>query len=499
MADYEGAYRFDGFTFEQSRGALRGPDGGILPLRRKTVTLLVHLLENPRRILSRSDLLDRLWPGVAVTDDSLTQCMSELRQVFGERAAHILRTVPRQGYVMEAAVERQEAPPAQLPRSGELVSLRRASVALMPFEHPTADPSCKALATSLAGELRAELATFEELRLAPTTQSTAYRVHGEIRPSGSTLRVLVSLQTGDGTTLWVDRLDVPRGGEAELDDLAVGEIAVSLARRINGEDLLRARDADPASLSARQLRLLGADHHQRATEEDTLLAWNLLERAVALDPGFALAYAWLSYAVQRGWTYGWGPIGGNAARDRALVLAQQAVQIEPGSALCQSRLAWILLLHGRCQEAAATAHRAVAGQRNAPWEVWTTAGEVLALAGEPEAAIVLVRRALAQDPQCSPLTRAVLGRALLLAGRPGEALPELQWCAGQLRHHHPTFDALVVAATETGQFTIARDALSSLRQMPMLVAAEIRWLLCRSADIKRYQRAFAIMEKTPVP
>lgn len=492
---HDWTYRFDDFVFEQSRGTLRGPDGVHLPLRPKAVTLLVHLLDNPGRLLHRSDLLDRLWPDVTVTDDSLTQCVSELRQVLGKRAAHVLRTVPRQGYVMEAIVERQGAMAAQASRSSELVGLRRAAVVLLPFEHPSVDPSCQGFAASLAAELRAELATFEELRLAPASHPTAYRVHGEVWPSGGTFRVVVSLQTPDGTTLWADRFSVPRGGETELGDLAIGRLAVSLARCVNREDLLGARDADPASLSARQLCLLGADHHQRATEKDTLLAWTLLERAVALDPGFALAYAWLSYAVQRAWTYGWGPMGAEVARGRALVLAQQAVQIEPGSALCQGRLAWILLLHGRCQEAAATAHRAVAGQRNAPWEVWTTAAEVLALAGEPEEAILLVRRALAQDPQCSPLTRAVLGRALLLAGRPGEALPELQWCTGQLRHHHPTFDALVVAATEAGHPEIARDALSNLRQMPTLIAPGVRWLLCRPADLERYQRAFAIAEQ----
>ena len=82
---------------------------------------------------------------------------------------------------------------------------------------------------------------------------------------------------------------------------------MNLARQVNREDLLRARDAEPSSLCARQLRLLGADHFQRATEADTLLAWDMLERAITLDPGFAMPYAWLSYTVQRGYTYGWGP------------------------------------------------------------------------------------------------------------------------------------------------------------------------------------------------
>ena len=485
----DATYRFNGFVFERARSTLRGPDGADLPLRPKALALLVHLLGNPGRLLRRDHLLDQLWPGVTVTDDSLTQCVSELRQAFGERASHILRTVPRQGYIMAATVECQAAASPAASGQADLVMLRRAPIALLPFECPGPDPACQHHSASLASDLLGELAAFEELRLVPAAHPTAYRVRGEVRSSGGALRVLVRLEANDGTTLWADRVESPR--DAEPEDAAVGKLAVNLARRVNREDLLRARDADPASLSPRQLRLLGADHFQHATEADTLLAWTMLERAIALDPGYAMPYAWLSYTVQRAYTYGWGPMDAEGARDRALVLAQRAVQLEPGSALCQSRLAWALLVHERWQEAAATAHRAVAGQRNAPWEVWTTAAEVLAHAGEPDEAIVQTRRALMQDPLCPPVTRSVLGGALLLAGYPDQALLELQWCAGQLPQHHPTFDALVVAATEAGQPKIARDALAALERMQPLNAPEVRWLLCRATDIERYRRAFA--------
>ena len=130
---------------------------------------------------------------MTVTDDSLTQCVSELRQVFGERAPHILRTVPRQGYVMAATIECQAATPAPASRSADLACLRRAPLALLPFECPGPNPACQHLAASLAADLRGELTTFEELRLVPATHPTAYRVHGEVRLSGSTLRVLVCL------------------------------------------------------------------------------------------------------------------------------------------------------------------------------------------------------------------------------------------------------------------------------------------------------------------
>ncbi len=399
------------------------------------------------------------------------------------------RSQPQQPLAATAECQAAATPAAS--RQADLVLRRRALVALLPFDCPGPDPACQRLAANLASDLLGELAEFEELRLVPAAHPTAYRVRGEVRSSGGALRILVRLEAADGTTLWSDRLDAPRGGDAEPDDAAVGRLAVNLARRVNREDLLRARDADPASLSARQLRLLGADYHQRATEADTLLALDVLERAVALDPGFAMPYAWLSYTVQRAFTHGWGPLDPAVARARTLALAQRAVQLEPGSALCLGRLAYALVLQGRCQDAAAAAHRAVADRRNAPWEVWTTAADVLVYVGEPEEAVVLVRRAVVQDPLCPPMTRGVLGRALLLAGHPDKAIPELQWCGTQLPHYYPAFDALVVAATEAGRPELARDAMADLRRLQPFNPPEVRWLLCRPADIERYRRAFA--------
>jgi DNA-binding winged helix-turn-helix (wHTH) protein len=94
------AYGFDLFRLDLSRAVLRGPDGAERHLRPKAFALLWHLLDNAGRLIGREDLLDALWPGLSVTDDSLTQCVSEIRQALGDRAGHVLRTVPRRGYVL---------------------------------------------------------------------------------------------------------------------------------------------------------------------------------------------------------------------------------------------------------------------------------------------------------------------------------------------------------------------------------------------------------------
>ena len=70
----------------------------------------------PGRVLSKPELLDAVWPGVIVTDDSLSQCVNELRAALGESGQRLLKTVPRRGYMLDATV-RVEARPAAPARS----------------------------------------------------------------------------------------------------------------------------------------------------------------------------------------------------------------------------------------------------------------------------------------------------------------------------------------------------------------------------------------------
>jgi DNA-binding winged helix-turn-helix (wHTH) protein len=62
-------------------------------------------VQNPARLHGRAELLETLWPNVVVPDDSLTQCVSDLRHAFGERASRVLKTLPRRGYVLTAEVQ----------------------------------------------------------------------------------------------------------------------------------------------------------------------------------------------------------------------------------------------------------------------------------------------------------------------------------------------------------------------------------------------------------
>jgi predicted ATPase/DNA-binding winged helix-turn-helix (wHTH) protein len=100
-------YGFGGFTLDVSRGMVRKADGEV-KLRPKVYDALLYLLQNRGRLISKEELIHELWPDSFVTEDSLVQCMVELRRALSDGAQEIVRTVPRKGYEFTAAVTTHE-------------------------------------------------------------------------------------------------------------------------------------------------------------------------------------------------------------------------------------------------------------------------------------------------------------------------------------------------------------------------------------------------------
>ena len=101
-------YAFEGYTLDLSRGCLRGASGEI-ELRPKSFELLRYLIENAGRLVSKDELVKAVWPNVIVGDDSLAQCISDLRHALSDSKRRIIKTVPRRGYLFAAPVQMPDA------------------------------------------------------------------------------------------------------------------------------------------------------------------------------------------------------------------------------------------------------------------------------------------------------------------------------------------------------------------------------------------------------
>jgi DNA-binding winged helix-turn-helix (wHTH) protein/TolB-like protein/Tfp pilus assembly protein PilF len=96
-----GVLRFAGFDVDLGRGELR-VGGASVSLRPKTFALLAYLAARPGRLLTKDELIEAVWPDVTVTDDSLVQCVSEVRAALRDDGQGLIKTVPRRGYLFEA-------------------------------------------------------------------------------------------------------------------------------------------------------------------------------------------------------------------------------------------------------------------------------------------------------------------------------------------------------------------------------------------------------------
>lgn len=95
---------FDGFTLNLTRGCLLGMDRQEIKLRPKSFEVLKYLAHNSDRLVSKDELMSAVWPNTAVTDDSLVQCLIEVRRALSDSEQRIVKTVPRRGYVFQSEV-----------------------------------------------------------------------------------------------------------------------------------------------------------------------------------------------------------------------------------------------------------------------------------------------------------------------------------------------------------------------------------------------------------
>src|SRR5690349_16998309 len=151
---------FEGYTLDSARRSL-SRDGRVLTLRPQAMEVLCHLARRAGRPVSKAELFEAVWPGISVTDDSLVQCVRDIRRVLRDRHRRIVKTVPRVGYLFAGLVsatdederarapERSHAAPSSAVPMRPIVTVARFSD-LSGERAPFADGIAEDLVTSLS-------------------------------------------------------------------------------------------------------------------------------------------------------------------------------------------------------------------------------------------------------------------------------------------------------------------------------------------------------------
>ncbi|HWK94474.1 MAG TPA: winged helix-turn-helix domain-containing protein [Pseudolabrys sp.] len=106
--------RFAGFEIDSQRADLRRPDGEAVRLRPKPFTMLQFLASNAGRVVGKQELMNAVWPSVVVSEDSLFQCVREIRAAIGDERRQILKVISGRGYLLDAEVETVATPSIEL-------------------------------------------------------------------------------------------------------------------------------------------------------------------------------------------------------------------------------------------------------------------------------------------------------------------------------------------------------------------------------------------------
>ncbi len=324
-----------------------------------------------------------------------------------------------------------------------------ASIAVLPFVNRSRDEEDEYFSDGLADELLTMLAKIRGLRVAARTSSFHFKgrdttiaevgsvlnvatvLEGSVRKAGQRVRISVQLvKVSDGYHLWSETYDrtledifavqddIAQSVVKELRTALLGEAADSEASGEAKAEVAKAAKGRATDPEAHRLYLLARHLIERRTREDTAKGIGYLKQALALDPGFALAWAKLGGAYASEGSLGWVPVSEGYGRAREAV--ERSLALEPDLAEGHAQLGWIQM-HQDWDWRGAEASFA-RGLELAPGSAFVLRGAgVLARSqGRFGEATGLIHRAVEQDPLGSDAYHN-LGFALEAADRFAEA------------------------------------------------------------------------------
>ncbi|HEY2942273.1 MAG TPA: winged helix-turn-helix domain-containing protein [Vicinamibacteria bacterium] len=374
------SYRFGPFTVDASSYRLTR-EGAVLLLSPKLIDLLLYLAARPSALVTKEELLTALWPNVNVTDNALTQAVSELRQALGDDPSKptYIQTVARRGYRFIASVESvPERDAAVAPPSADRAAARPA-IAVLDFANVSADREFAWLSSGIAETVTNDLRVAGHLRIIDRlrvieavrhvgTDLSALRselhidlaVVGAFQRAGDRLRITArAIDARSGEALADAKADGPLEGVFDLQDRIAAQFAETLGAA-SPDAAAKPIHRETNSLEAYQAYTEGRIRLESLDASLVPEAIADFERAVALDSRYALAHVGL--ATARFWQYEMSRARNQpdaALLARAIDPVRRAIELEGDLAEAHATLSFLLVGAGRFKEAERAARRAV--------------------------------------------------------------------------------------------------------------------------------------------
>ena len=499
-----GALRqFEHFAIDASRGAVLR-DGETITLRPQSFRVLQYLAANPGRLISKEELFDRIWGEAVVTDDSLAQCLVDIRRALGDEGRHAVRTLPRRGYLFNARTVDTPAatqPPASAALSGtirgawftaailglgtlllawwlllrpESDSVERPAasppvVAVLPFADFTAAGDRDYLALGLPEEIINSLTRVHGLRVISRTSSflpqlgqqltareigaqlgATHLLEGSIREHDGLLRITIQLiETNSGHHVWSETIDRRYGDILRVQSQVASAVAGLFQLTVMepaGSDTVIA--PDDYTLYLRALHVLRSGEFAELGSAITTL-----EGVARRSPRFIPVRDLLtrSYLLQ---VYR-GELSGTDVAQRVRTLAEEMLAVPSGSAGAHGALAALALkVENDLPAAAEHVTEALKQEPGNPRHL-ELAGELAYTLERFPAAVALYQGALDLDPFCT-VCYMHQAQAYIAAGQPRQAEAAVRQVMERSRGGHLT---LGLTKIMQGDFAAAQQII----------------------------------------
>jgi TolB-like protein/Tfp pilus assembly protein PilF len=491
----------------------------LISLEPQVFDLLVYLVNNRDRVVSKDDLIEGVWNGRIVSESTLTSRITAVRKAVADSGneQRLIRTVPRKGirFVGDVRTDTQPVAGAKgaAPITTDIMAKPtapphavpdRPSIAVLPFQNMSGDPEQEYFADGVVEDIITALSRMRWLFVIARNSSFTYKgravnmkqvsselgvryvLEGSVRRAANRVRVTGQLiDASTGAHLWGDRFEGAIEDIFNLQDQMTASVVGALGPKLEQAEIERAKHKPTESLDAYDYYLRGMASFYQQTKDANSEALALFYKAIEIDPDFASAHAMAA------WCYTWRKINGwMSDRVQEIAegarLARRAVEVGKDDAVALARGGHALgFLVGDLDSGVAFTDRALLLNSNLA-AAWVLSGLLRFYRGETDVAIEHLARAMRLSPLDPTLYQMQVGTgfAHLLAGRFDDAS---SWAEKAFREEPNYLPAAAVTAAShalAGRLEEAREAMARLRQIdPALRLSNLKdWFPIRRPD-----------------
>ena len=396
--------RFGNFRLDPRGGRLLA-DGTPVELKSKAFDILCVLAAARGEVVTKDELMAKVWPGLVVEENNIQVHVSALRKALGEERgapAHLV-TVPGRGYRLLGVED------ASAPAPGG-----RASIAVLPFENLSSDSEQGYFADGVVEDIITGLSRVKWLTVIARNSSFVYRgraadprqvgrelavrhvLQGSVRKFEDRIRIATQLvEAASGAQVWAERYDRLLGDLFALQDEIAMSVVGAIEPGLRKAEIERVRRKRPETLDAYDLVLRALPHLYKLMPEGSAPAIPLLERALELEPGYPLAHAMLAWCLHVRFSR-----GGLSKEDRAASICHARAALAGGSddALALAIAAFVIWFDEHDTAAAFELFDRALALSPSNVVALCTSAVALAWSGESERALEHAQRALELSP-----------------------------------------------------------------------------------------------------